>query len=205
MEKIPDSNLFMYCETPNTAAFVPIPAGFAKVSFIPDRRDEWIALQCAHGKEEPAYLSHVYDSTYAMHENLFPTRWVLLTHGDKMVASCQLWEAYPGYETIHWLAVDPAYEGRGLGRAVLSAVLENHQGGVWLHTQPASFKAIKLYTDFGFALLTEPVVGKRENHLPDVLPLLSRIMTSEAYEKLHFAQCPGGFLRAAANCPENRF
>ncbi len=205
MERIPDGNLFMYCEKPDPSAFTTAPEGFTRISFTAEKREGWISLQCAHGKEDPAYLRQAYDRTYAGHEALYPSRWVLLMAQGKMVASCQLWEAYPGFETIHWLVTDPVYEGRGLARAALSAVLENHTGPVWLHTQPASFRAIKLYTDFGFALLTDPVVGRRENHLTDVLPVLSRVMTPAAYGRLRFAQCPRAFLKAAAACPENRF
>ncbi len=205
MEIIPDGNLFMYCERPNPTAFTPVPTGFSQIPFTADQREAWVTLQCAHGKEDPAYLREVYDSTYAGHPELFPARWVLLTRQGKLAATCQLWEAYPGFETIHWLATDPILEGRGLARAALSAVLRNHTGPVWLHTQPASYRAIKLYTDFGFALLTDPVIGKRENHLTDVLPVLSRVMTPASYERLRFAQCPRDFWKAAAACPENRF
>ncbi len=205
MEIIPDGNLFMWCEKPDSSAFTAVPEGFGCIPFTPDRREEWISLQWARGKEDPAYLRNVYDNTYAPGESLFPKRWILLTDQGKMVASCQLWEAYPGYETIHWLAVDPVYEGRGLGRAVLSAVLKGIDGPVWLHTQPASYRALKLYTDFGFALLTDAVIGRRENHLTDVLPVLSRVMTPQSYGRLRFAQCPRGFWQAAADCGENRF
>ena len=175
--------------------------------FTADRLPHWILLQ-TDGRptpEEMDYLTGYYNRVYAPLPQRFPARWHLLYDGATLAASCTLWEAYPGYETIHWLKVHPLYEGRGLGRAILTKTLENHCGEVFLHTQPTSYRAIKLYTDFGFALLTDPVVGTRENHLTDVLPVLSRVMTPASYEALRFARCPEGFRRAAADCGENRF
>lgn len=205
MEKIPEANLFMWCDKPLRDAFAPLPEGFRYCSFSPALLDDWIGLQMAGSAEEREYLLSYYRRVYEPLAENFPGRWHLLYDGATLAASCTLWEAYPGYETIHWLKVHPLYEGRGLGRAILTKTLENHYGEVFLHTQPESFRGIKLYTDFGFVLLTDPVIGRRENHLTDVLPVLSRVMTSASYEALRFARCPEGFRRAAADCGENRF
>ena len=207
MEKIPEANLFMWCRTPDSRAFGQVPACFDCVSFTPDKLESWILLQ-TDGRPTEAerdYLTEYYHNVYAPLSDRFAGRWHLLYEGETLAASCMLWEAYPGYETIHWLKVHPLYEGRGLGRAILTKTLETHTGAVYLHTQPASYRALKLYTDFGFALLTDPVIGQRENHLTDVLPILSRVMTPAAYGALRFAACPEGFRKAAASCRENRF
>jgi len=205
MEKIPDGNLFMWCPAPAADAFVPLPDGLVYRPFSPALLEDWISLQQNGSYEERDYLLDYYHRVYAPLTDRFGERWHLLYAGETLVASCILWEAYPGYETIHWLKVHPLYEGRGLGRAILTKTLETHSGDVFLHTQPASFRAIKLYTDFGFSLLTDPAVGTRENHLTDVLPVLSRVMTPDAYGALRFAQCPKGFLKAAASVSESRF
>ena len=54
---------------------------------------------------------------------------------------------------IHWIAVRPAHQGLGLGRAAMSYAL--HQLAQWhdragLGTQTKRIRAIKLYLDFGF-------------------------------------------------------
>lgn len=205
MEKIPEANLFMWCEKPAEKAFVPLPDGFVYRPFTPDRLEDWVSLQMNGSPEEREYLLAYYHRIYEPFADRLGKRWHLLYDGEILAASCSLWEAYPGWETIHWLKVHPLYEGRGLGRAILTKTLEGHDGSVFLHTQPASFRALKLYTDFGFALLTDPVIGRRENHLTAVLPVLSRVMTPASYQALRFARCPAGFLRAAAACGENRF
>ena len=67
---------------------------------------------------------------------------------------------------------------------------------VFLHTQPASFRAIKLYSDFGFALLMDPVIGYRKNDLEECLPILETLMYKKDFQKLQFEQAPENFLKA---------
>ena len=54
---------------------------------------------------------------------------------------------------IHWVAVRPSYQGRGLGKAALSYALKRlaewHERS-FLDTSTARIRAIKLYLDFGF-------------------------------------------------------
>jgi GNAT superfamily N-acetyltransferase len=57
------------------------------------------------------------------------------------------------YGQIHWVAVRPAYQGKGLGKAALSYAL--NQMAQWhercfLDTQSKRLPAISLYLDFGF-------------------------------------------------------
>ena len=70
---------------------------------------------------------------------------------------------------------------------------------VYLHTQPSSYRAIKLYTDFGFSLLTGGRVGQRENQLAQSLPILREVMPPAAYGRLTFAPAPEELLSAAAS------
>ena len=52
-----------------------------------------------------------------------------------------------------------ANEGKGLGRALLTEILKNAGLPIYLHTQPTPARAIKLYSDFGFKLTTDPIIG----------------------------------------------
>ncbi len=57
------------------------------------------------------------------------------------------------YGRIHWIAVRPEYQGRGLAKPLLAATLgriaELHDRA-YLTTQTTSVRAINLYLDFGF-------------------------------------------------------
>jgi GNAT superfamily N-acetyltransferase len=76
---------------------------------------------------------------------------------DVAVGTISAWydRNYHGQEVgvIHWVAVRPAYQGRGLGKAGMSYAL--HQLARWhtramLNTQTKRLAAIKVYLDFGF-------------------------------------------------------
>ncbi len=55
--------------------------------------------------------------------------------------------------TIVNMAVAPAYQGRGIGRALLQAALayvRRRRGDVWLDVQVGNTRAVRLYTNAGF-------------------------------------------------------
>ncbi|HEY2724307.1 MAG TPA: ribosomal protein S18-alanine N-acetyltransferase [Pseudonocardiaceae bacterium] len=61
---------------------------------------------------------------------------------------------------VHTLAVDPAYQGRGVGRALLGALLEHAQGAtVFLEVRTDNETAIALYRSAGFT-----VIGTRRGY-----------------------------------------
>lgn len=61
---------------------------------------------------------------------------------------------------VHTLAVDPAYQGRGVGRALLVALLEHAQGAtVFLEVRTDNETAIALYRSAGFT-----VIGTRRGY-----------------------------------------
>ena len=54
---------------------------------------------------------------------------------------------------IHWLAIRPAFQGRGLARPALSFAMERlaeWHDRAWLSTSTSRIPALKLYLDFGF-------------------------------------------------------
>ena len=55
---------------------------------------------------------------------------------------------------------------------------------IYLHTQPCSYRAIKLYNDFGFFITKTDTYGTAVNEYEEAMPLLKRHMTAETYEKL---------------------
>lgn len=95
--------------------------------------------------------------------------------------------------TIHWLKTRKTYEGKGIGRALLSAIMkrfEKKDYPIYLHTQPGSFRAIKLYSDFGFQLLNGGQLGTRINELEKCLPILQEFMPKKDFECLKIIDTP---------------
>ena len=208
---IPDGNLFMMCPHPVEEAFRPMPEGYELRLCQPEQLEEWMAL---HFDDEATFQAHreemqrFFDQVYLPRQELFFERCLMLFRGDTFFWSCFLWPAYGNINTVHWFKIKKEAEGQGLGRSLLSAVLRDLRPEgcpVFLHTQPGSFRAIKLYTDFGFQLLTDPIIGVRPNHLTESLPFLKEIMPARDFERLTFATAPSYFLEAAASVPWSEF
>ena len=209
-EQIPDLNLFMMCGDVNIEAFSELPEGFC---FDRCRRDEleiWKAMPFDRPDAAAiGYMTDYFGKVYADREEEFFRRCLFVRNAQgEPVATCFLWRAYGRITTLHWLKVKKGYEDRGIGRALLTRVLrEKREDGlpVFLHTQPSSFRAIKLYTDFGFSLLTDRRIGPRENHLAQCLPILREFMPEEAFAALRFAPAPELLLEAAGSSETNEF
>lgn len=71
--------------------------------------------------------------------------------------------AFPEFE-VHTIGVDPAYQGRGLGAALLGrlvAIADSAGGPIFLEVRTDNAPAISLYEKFGFTRL-----GVRKNYYP---------------------------------------
>ena len=149
------------------------------------------------------YMARYFQNVYAAKEAEFFARCLFVRAANGApVGTAFLWRAYGRVNTLHWLKVRKEYEGQGIGRALLTRLLmplAPEEYPVYLHTQPGSYRAIKLYTDFGFALLTDARIGPRENQLAQSLPFLQQAMPPAAYARLAFAQAPEALLSAAAS------
>jgi len=192
---IGDLNLFMQCDTPNKDAFRSLPDGY---SFRLCRRDELEVWKRIVAEEQYiGFVTEYYDKVYAKHEDAFYSRCLFVCNEkDIPVASCFIWRSYGLINTLGWFRVLPEYEGRGIGRALLSKIIKSEDCPIYLHTQPTSARAIKLYSDFGFRLITDREVGHRKNDLSESLPYLRKILPERDYAGLRFAEANGSLLSA---------
>lgn len=127
---------------------------------------------------------------------------------DRPIATCLAWKAYDRITTVQWFRVLKEYEGQGIGRALLSIIMQNlseDEYPVFLHMQPPSFRAIKLYTDFGFYLISDPFIGTRTNDLEECLPILKKHMPTNAYQSLKITEAPTFFLEAVRSSSAVQF
>ncbi|MGI5959345.1 MAG: GNAT family N-acetyltransferase [Massiliimalia sp.] len=210
--EIPDKNLFMMCPQINLDAMAPLPQGFTARLCRPEDLLIWKRIHFDDPKqaeEFSPFMDTYFEQVYSQKQDLFFSKCLLICAPDgQVVGTCFAWKAYDAVTTIHWFKVLPAYENHGIGRGLLSMVMstiEKEEYPVYLHTQPSSYRAIKLYTDFGFQLLTDPIIGNRENHVKECLPILKCYMTPSAYENLSFAKAPESFLKVVASSPIDQF
>jgi len=177
------NNLFMQCDTPNLDAFRSMPKGFATRLC---RRDELIVWKTMWAQGEyMEFVDYFYDKVYAPRENEFFRRCTFaVDDNDKPVATSGIWVSYGKINTVLGFFVMPEYSGCGIGRGLFSEVLISAKYPIYLHTHPTANMAIKLYSDFGFKLITDPVVGYRENNLQESLPYLKEVLPERDFANL---------------------
>ncbi|OPA75226.1 GNAT family N-acetyltransferase [Paenibacillus selenitireducens] len=211
-EQIPDKNIFMMCTTVIQQAFRELPSGYQVRSCTESELNIWKNFPFDNPSEAEQYhdfITQYFNDVYAEQSDLFYQKCLFVCdQQNRPVATCFAWKAYDRITTIHWFKVLKDYEGSGIGRALLSIVMRDLSSGeylVFLHTQPSSYRAIKLYSDFGFDLLSDPVIGNRKNDLGECLPILQAYMPAKAYQGLRTTEAPAFFLEAANSSPIVQF
>ena len=89
---------------------------------------------------------------------------------------------------LQWRKTRKEYENKGMGRGLLSVIMDEllqSDYPIYLHTQPDSFRAINLYTDFGVCFLDNKQIGKRKNIIIVAAPK-EFLQTVERFERAEF-------------------
>jgi GNAT superfamily N-acetyltransferase len=197
LEQLPNLNIFMLCEQVNKIAYKEMPKSYRIRLCRPEELHIWKSMPFDDEQTANQYLSFMddfFDAVYAPKGNLFFEKCLFVVDkNDNPVGTCFSWKAYDVVTTMGWYKVKKEYEGKGIGRALLTKVMRSlslSDYPVLLHTQPDSDRAIKLYSDFGFKLLTDARVGKRTNHIKDCLPILKNTMPKKDFDNLKFTTAP---------------
>lgn len=134
-----------------------LPPGYAIRPMRPDEGPIWTDIQ----REAEPYLQitdHLFDEQFGHDPAGIAERCLLIiSEAGEAVGTVSAWytrdDGGRNDGRIHWLAVRPAYQGRGLGKAALAWALKRlakwHARG-HLVTQTRRLRAIRLYLDFGF-------------------------------------------------------
>jgi ribosomal protein S18 acetylase RimI-like enzyme len=134
---------------------------------------------------------------YKNKENIFYNTCKVVCKDSKIVGTCFLWKLNDKINTVHWFKVKKEYENNGIGRALLSYLFKDIKIGdlpIFLHTQPESYRAIKLYTDFGFDIATNEYVGTRKNDIGDSKIYLQQHMPQKDYKQLRYFEIPKQYI-----------
>jgi ribosomal protein S18 acetylase RimI-like enzyme len=86
--------------------------------------------------------------------------------------------------SLHWVAVHPDHQGRGLGKYVVNKALSLFPDletnlDVYLHTQTWSHVAVEMYYKLGFHLSKTAILGKMGNDYCEVVEILKTVMKPE--------------------------
>ncbi len=75
----------------------------------------------------------------------------------------------------------------------------------FLHTQPSSFKTIGLYSNFGFKIVTNEIIGYRKNDYEECLPILKQFIRKDTFDNLEFTEASMIFDESAKSSKINQF
>lgn len=106
------------------------------------------------------------------------------THSGEKVGTATAWwkEIADGtrYPLVHWVAIKPAYQGKGLSKPLASKVLQVLQdlektSPIVLHTQTWSHIAIRLYERFGFEISDKNLDGTPNPDYEKAMNILNQL------------------------------
>jgi ribosomal protein S18 acetylase RimI-like enzyme len=202
-EEIPDLNIFMMCQQLQTKALSHLKPEYYFRNIRPHELGIWKSFPFDSPElalEYEGFMSQYFEETYGKQPDLFfKNTFFACNQKDEPLATCSSWKAYGKFNTIQWFKILKTQEGIGIGRALFSLIMRSFEAAdypIYLHTQPGSFRAIKLYSDFGFSILSDEEVGGRPNDLEACLPILQKFMNQTDFEKLKITKAPADFIES---------
>jgi len=134
-----------------------------------------------------------FSQTYLSRSDLLAQRGVFVSDKKSggLVGACIAWfdnQNGTPVSSLHWLITKEAYQGRGIGAALIATALNIYEQEnafpVYLHTQPWSYQAIRLYHKFGFRLMKQESFAGYENQYALAVPVLARYIEPKCMREL---------------------
>ena len=170
---IPYIPVVMRRDSGHSLPVCPLPEGFQYQKYQPGFEKDWARIEASVDEFECEMdaLIH-FQKSFMPYSTELPRRcFFVATAEGKRIGTATAWWDYVGqrrYPLIHWVAVKPDFQGKGLGKALIAEVLRlmttiDGDGIFYLRTSTYSHKAIQLYERVGFYLVKEKEVFGRPN------------------------------------------
>ncbi len=132
-----------------------LPPGFAVRWYRPGDRELWVRITSEadrYNKVTPELFDREFGPDHAL---LAERQFFLIAPDGQAIGTITAWSGLqPEWGRIHWVAVVPAWQGRGLSRPMMSVACrrlkELGHKRAYLITSTARVPAINLYLKFGF-------------------------------------------------------
>lgn len=183
---IPYAEIWMYLPQNIPITEPSLPEGFHFEFYQPGDELDWATIETAvleFEKESQAvdYFKKKFSpySTELKQRMLF----VVTSSGEKVGTCTAWWKEVPNgtrYPLVHWVAVKPGYQGRGLARAMMNYTLIllkklESTSPAYLHTQTWSHVAIRFYQQLGFVLSDKNLDGSPNPDYLKTIEILEKI------------------------------
>lgn len=193
--EIPYQSVIMRCDKVDKSAFRPMPEHVRIKRYEPADGERWADIQLSAGAFQGrarGQIAAYFTSKFGDYEKELKARCLFLVERGAYIDTCMAWfgdRERQRIPVLHWLAVKDAYAGRGYARLLIGETLrifEREMPGrpIYLHTQPSSYRAIKLYYDFGFRITQADTYGAAANECTRALEVLQTCMDAESYANI---------------------
>jgi GNAT superfamily N-acetyltransferase len=135
-----------------------LPDGFSLRSYHHMDEENWFSIYRAADQHNRVYSSTFREYFGANTDELSQRQFYLCNNEGEAIGTATAWfnDDYHGerWGRVHWVAIKPEYQGRGLAKCLLAAVLHKlaacGHDKCYLRTYSMRDKAIQLYLGLGF-------------------------------------------------------
>ena len=183
---IPFAKVFMRRKAGSPIPVFPLPEGFSYTYYEDGDEINWARIETSAGEFDSEFAALLRFKNEFMHEvdELYRRCLFIRTADGEKVATANAWWSYIGEQRrawLHWVSVDPRFQGLGLGKAIISRVTELMkvlEGDVdfYLGTQTWSYVAINIYRKCGWEPTDEKILygWKYRGHYKKAMKLLEK-------------------------------
>jgi len=163
-----------------------LPEGYKFVYYAPGDEKDWARIETSVLEFECEMDALLYfQRDFMPWGTEVPLRCMFVeTDAGEKIATASAWWGYTGVRRdpmLHWVAVKPAHQGRGIGKAIIARVIRRMleiEGDrvFYLHTQTWSHTAVRLYLQSGFYITDEAnVQGHINDRRDDAVAILNKL------------------------------
>lgn len=185
-KSIPYAEIWMCRERELPVVEKTLPEGFRFELYQEGDELEWAAIETAVAEfgDETKAIAY-FNEKFAPYPNELKQRMLFVTNpSEEKVGTCSAWwkETPDGsrYPLVHWVAVKPGYQGKGLAKAMMTQTLKllqnlENTSPIYLHTQTWSHPAIRLYQTLGFEITDKNIDGSPNSEYDKAIAVLAEI------------------------------
>ena len=185
-KSVPFAGLYMKRERGISLAQCALPEGYSFSYYQPGDEVHWARIETSVLEFDSEFAALMrFKQGFAHAADELPQRCMFIEapSGEK-VATATVWLEYINGECrewLHWVAVTPEYQHRGLGRALITEAVARgleRCGDIelYLHTQTWSHRAIRLYEMVGFRPTKEAALYRKpSDNYKKAMKILAKI------------------------------
>lgn len=196
-KEIEYKSIIMRCNSVNPDAFIALDPNITMEYYSRDMEYIWIEIQKSVGEfagySDKEIYSYFHDK-FMIYKEQMMQRCIFIKDkkSGKYIGTCCAWFDKKNDKIVpvlHWLAVKDEFANHGYARLLIGETLKilrksSAKEPIYLHTQPCSYKAIKLYNDFGFCITKKDTYGTAKNEFEEAMKILKKHLDAVVYEKL---------------------